>query len=70
MELLRSNTYLYFCAEYHGKDASGIGPIAEMMAFEPPELTGLSDRNNGNSPTLYVATQIDGRAKAVGQPQL
>jgi hypothetical protein len=47
-----------------------VSDIAEMMAFEPPELTGLSDRNNGNSPTLYVATQIDGRAKAVGQPQL
>jgi mono/diheme cytochrome c family protein len=59
-------TYLYFCAECHGKDASGIGPIAEMMALEPPELTGLSDRNHGDFPTLYVATQIDGRTKAVG----
>ena len=58
--------YLYFCAECHGKNASGIGPIAEMMALEPPELTGLTNRNNGVFPTLQVATQIDGRTKAVG----
>jgi mono/diheme cytochrome c family protein len=60
------DTYLYFCAECHGKDAAGIGPIAEMLAFEPPELIGLSERNNGIFPTLYVATQIDGRARSVG----
>lgn len=58
--------FLYFCAECHGKNASGTGPIAEMMALEPPELTSLKNRNNGIFPTLLVATQIDGRTKTVG----
>ncbi len=59
-------TYLYFCAECHGKDASGVGPIAEMLAIERPELNSLSDSNHGIFPTLYVAKQIDGRGQAAG----
>lgn len=33
--------FLYFCAECHGKNASRVGPIAEMMALDPPKLTTL-----------------------------
>jgi mono/diheme cytochrome c family protein len=53
--------FLYFCAECHGKDARSIGPIAEMLAIEPPELTSLAERNGGKFPTESVAMQIDGR---------
>ena len=55
------NLFLYFCAECHGRDAESIGPMAEMMAIEAPQLTTLSERNGGEFPTETVAMQIDGR---------
>ena len=55
------NLFLYFCAECHGKDSASIGPLAEMLAIEPPELTGLTERNGGAFPCEAVAMQIDGR---------
>lgn len=53
--------FLYFCAECHGKDGASQGPMAEMMALRPPDLTQLAARNNGEFPTEAVAKQIDGR---------
>jgi len=53
--------FLYFCAECHGKDAASQGPMAEMMALTPPDLTQLAACNNGEFPTEDVAKQIDGR---------
>lgn len=53
--------FLYFCAECHGKDAASQGPMAEMMALRPPDLTRLSERNGGGFPAEAVAKQIDGR---------
>jgi len=44
---------------HHGK---GLGPMAEMLAIDTPDLTGLSKRNNGVFPTEAVAMQIDGRS--------
>lgn len=55
------NLFLYFCAECHGRDAESIGPMAEMLAIEAPQLTTLSERNGGEFPTETVAMQIDGR---------
>ena len=53
--------YLYFCAECHGKDGTSVGPMAEMLAIEPPDLTELAKRNQGVFPIAEVAMQIDGR---------
>ncbi|MEW2914978.1 c-type cytochrome [Leisingera sp. JC11] len=53
--------FLYFCAECHGKDAASQGPMAEMMALQPPDLTHLAARNSGAFPIEAVAKQIDGR---------
>ncbi|WP_235575900.1 c-type cytochrome [Roseovarius tolerans] len=53
--------FLYFCAECHGKDAESIGPMAEMLAIDTPELTTLAERNEGEFPAEAVAKQIDGR---------
>jgi mono/diheme cytochrome c family protein len=58
--------FLYFCAECHGKDAASIGPMAEMLAVEPPDLTALTERNGGSFPTESVAMQIDGRIRLDG----
>lgn len=55
--------FLYFCAECHGKDGASVGPIAEMLAIEPPDLTDLAERNQGVFPIKAVAMQIDGRTQ-------
>lgn len=53
--------FMFFCAECHGKDAASTGPVAEMLAIDPPVLLHLSDRNGGTFPIDTVAMQIDGR---------
>ena len=50
------------CWQWHGLDAKGLGPMAEMLAIETPDLTELSKRNAGVFPTDAVAMQIDGRS--------
>ncbi|UWQ35349.1 cytochrome c (plasmid) [Leisingera sp. M527] len=53
--------FLFFCAECHGKGAASQGPMAEMMALQPPDLRQLAARNGGAFPIEAVAKQIDGR---------
>lgn len=53
------NTYCWQC---HGRDATGDGPMAEMLAIVTPDLTRLSARQGGTFPTEAVARKIDGRA--------
>jgi len=47
------------CAQCHGTEAHGDGPMAEILAIAPPDLTGLAEA--GEFPTARVARQIDGR---------
>ncbi len=54
--------YRTYCWQCHGFDATGDGPMAEMLAIKTPDLTKLADRNGGAFPTEVVARQIDGRA--------
>ena len=54
--------YMTNCWQCHGMNAKGLGPMAEMLAIDTPDLTGLSKRNNGVFPTEAVAMQIDGRS--------
>lgn len=51
-----------YCWQCHGREARGGGPMAEMLAIEPPDLTGLSARNGGVFPLAKAAMKIDGRA--------
>lgn len=51
-----------YCAACHGGDATGNGPMAEIVAIRTPDLTGLSARNGGTFPVAEVAAQIDGRS--------
>jgi mono/diheme cytochrome c family protein len=53
--------YLNLCAQCHGDDAKGNGPMAKVMAIVTPDLTGIATRNDGIFPTGAVAMQIDGR---------
>jgi len=54
--------YRTYCWQCHGRDATGNGPMAEMLAIETPDLTRLAARNDGTFPLEAVARQIDGRA--------
>lgn len=51
--------YADYCAVCHGTDATGDGPMAEVLTVPPPDLTRLSA--GGAFPLLQVARQIDGR---------
>ena len=54
--------YKTYCWQCHGREATGDGPMAEMVAIVTPDLTKLSARHDGTFPTEAVARQIDGRA--------
>ena len=53
--------FLNHCARCHGTDATGTGPMAEILAIATPDLTRLAARNDGVFPLEAVARQIDGR---------
>lgn len=54
--------FLTSCWQCHGRDATGNGPMAEILAIRPPDLTRLAARNGGEFPIGEVAMKIDGRA--------
>jgi mono/diheme cytochrome c family protein len=49
------------CAACHGAEARGGGPMAEILAVAPPDLTGLTARAGGAFPLEQVVRSIDGR---------
>lgn len=53
--------YMAYCATCHGANATGNGPMAELIAIETPDLTELAARNAGVFPAAATAEQIDGR---------
>lgn len=59
-----------YCATCHGANATGGGPLTEVMTQSVPDLTGLADRNDGAFPMLEVIHIIDGRTglRAHGGP--
>jgi hypothetical protein len=50
-----------YCATCHGTDATGGGPLTQVMTQSVPDLTKLSERNDGAFPMLEVIHIIDGR---------
>lgn len=53
--------FMNYCASCHGETAMGNGPVAEYLSVTPPNLTQLSQRNDGEFPYLEVFMIIDGR---------
>ena len=49
------------CAVCHGPDGVGDGPLADLLLQPPPDLTKISQRNNGKFPILDIYQAIDGR---------
>jgi mono/diheme cytochrome c family protein len=49
-----------YCAQCHGMDATGNGPVAPALKKKPANLTVLSKNNGGVFPTQEVHDFIDG----------
>jgi mono/diheme cytochrome c family protein len=55
-----SEMFRAYCADCHGSDGKGNGPIASFLKIAPPDLTTLAARNSGNFPYDRVYKAIDG----------
>jgi mono/diheme cytochrome c family protein len=55
-----SKMFATYCAACHGKDAKGNGPAASALRVPPPDLTTLTQRNNGKFPEMRVYSAIRG----------
>jgi mono/diheme cytochrome c family protein len=53
--------FLRSCASCHGISGKGDGPVAKSLRTAPPDLTKLSEANNGVFPVSRVYEVIDGR---------
>ena len=52
--------YVSYCASCHGVTGKGDGPAAVALKVAPPDLTTLSQRNQGKFPGAHVAQSIKG----------
>jgi mono/diheme cytochrome c family protein len=55
-----------YCAQCHGKDGTGDGPVAPALKKKPANLTLLSRNNGGAFPEDEVRDFIDGGKAAEG----
>jgi mono/diheme cytochrome c family protein len=53
--------FLSKCAECHGADGKGAGPIAGRLKIRPADLTHLARKNSGVFSPDAIAETIDGR---------
>jgi hypothetical protein len=58
--------YVQACASCHGIAGQGNGPLAEFMTVTVPDLTRISQANDGVFPMLQVIQIIDGRTGVRG----
>jgi mono/diheme cytochrome c family protein len=47
-----------YCAACHGLEGRGNGPVSKALKREVPDLTRLSQRNDGAFPAIHVRTII------------
>ena len=53
-----SSIFRNYCAACHGLDGRGNGPVSKALKGEVPDLTGLSQRNDGTFPAIHVRNTI------------
>jgi hypothetical protein len=56
--------FLSKCAECHGADGKGAGPMSSRLKTKPADLTVLAKRNNGVFSPDAVAEAVDGRSES------
>jgi mono/diheme cytochrome c family protein len=47
-----------YCAPCHGVDGRGHGPAAAALKTQPPDLTGLSTKNQGRFPDTHIISVL------------
>jgi len=65
MDPVRRGTahYLFFCANCHGVNGQGDGPLAALLKIAPSDLTVLRASGHGESVAERVMKAVDGRHK-------
>lgn len=54
--------YMFNCSACHGDSGRGDGAVARFLNVETPDLTKLSQQNDGVFPLLHIIQVIDGRS--------
>lgn len=63
--------YLTYCADCHGQEAKGDGPmVREFPTDPPPDLTVLARHNGGVFPAAAATDLIDGRKQIPSHARL
>jgi mono/diheme cytochrome c family protein len=64
--------YAASCAQCHGPDGRGDGPIAGTLRVAPPDLTGLARANGGVFPfsRVYAVIETGGGVSAHGSSEM
>lgn len=60
---LGSELFETSCAICHGTDGRGHGEFGDVLTVAPPDLTLLSENNDGVFPYLRVFQTVDGRTQ-------
>lgn len=60
--------FLSNCAECHGADGKGEGPMSRKLKIKPADLTILARRNNGVFLPTEIYRKIDGRYGVGSRP--
>jgi len=55
-----SRIFQYYCSSCHGTDGRGNGPASAALRHAAPDLTVLSQKNNGKFPYRHVRNVIEG----------
>lgn len=67
-EAVRRGERLYqiYCANCHGPQAHGDGPVAKVLTVPPTDLTRLAATHDGDFPSEEARRVIDGRVDVTG----
>jgi hypothetical protein len=63
---LGEREYMNSCAQCHGREGGGDGPLAGYLSVEIPDLRTLQRDNDGVFPFRRLYEVIDGRAEVAG----
>lgn len=71
-ETIGSREYQANCSSCHGMTGKGDGPLASELKTTPPDLTGLTARNQGSFPFFEVYDVIAGETVVTphGDPEM
>jgi mono/diheme cytochrome c family protein len=59
------DSFNFYCATCHGRDAKGTGPVAVALKARPADLTTLTRRNAGTFPRTEVISYVNGTGRVL-----